>query len=278
MSRLPTRPLGRTGFDVTVLALGGVTYNLLPDAEAAAVVQRAIDLGINYIDTAHSYKESEQKIGQVMPERRDEVFLATKSTSRDYDSMAADIEESLRRLRTDRLDCVQLHDFKDEEDLRAVLSPDGALKAIEKFRAGGTVRFVGITGHRDPAILAKAMGEYAFDTVLCALGAVHAAVRPFHPTILAAAQARGVGVLGMKVMAYAFLKDHAENALRYVMGLPGVATAVVGMDDLAQLEANVAVARACRPLAADEQAELLAEARRIYQARAKDAWFIKLPT
>jgi aryl-alcohol dehydrogenase-like predicted oxidoreductase len=277
MSLLPTRPLGRTGVNVTVLGLGGVTYNLLPDDEAAAVVHRAIDLGINYIDTAHSYKESERKIGQVMPERRSEVFLATKTTSRDYDGMAADIEESLRRLRTDRLDCVQLHDFKDEDDLRAVLAPDGALKAIEKFRAGGNVRFVGITGHRTPDILVRAMAECPLDTVLCALGAIHAAVRPFAPTVLEAARRHGVGVIGMKVMAYAFLKDHAEQALRYVMGLPGVATAVVGMDNIAQVEANVAVAKTGRPLPADEEAALLADARSIYEARSGEAWFIKLP-
>ncbi|NLX57496.1 MAG: aldo/keto reductase [Phycisphaerae bacterium] len=278
MSRLPTRPLGRTGVNVTVLGLGGVTYNLLPDAEAAAVVHRAIDLGIGYIDTAHSYKDSEQKIGQVMPERRDEVFLATKTTSRTRAGMAADIEESLKRLRTDRLDCVQLHDFKDEDDLRAVLEPDGALKAIEQFRADGTVRFVGITGHRDPDILARAMAEYPFDTVLCALGAVHGAVRPFAPAVLSAARQHGVGVVGMKVMAYAFLKDHAERALRYVMGLPDVATAVVGMDNIAQVEANVAVARACRPLSSEEEASLLADARVIYEARAQEAWFVKFPT
>ena len=277
MTALPQRPLGRTGCNVSVLALGGVTYNFLPDAEAAAVVHRAIDLGINYIDTAHGYKESERKIGPVMAERRDEVYLATKGGSRDYDGMAADIEESLRRLRTDRLDCVQLHDLKDEADLAAALAPDGAVKAIEKFQASGAVRFVGVTGHRDPGILAKALREYPFDTILCSLGAVHAAVRPFHETILPAARERGVGVLGMKVMAYAFLKDMAAEALRFVMGLDGVTSAVVGVDNIEQLEANAAVARRCEPLSDDEQSHLLAEAERIYRARADEAWFIKLP-
>jgi aryl-alcohol dehydrogenase-like predicted oxidoreductase len=276
MNKLPTRPLGRTGFQVSLLALGGVTYNFLPDAEAARVVHRAIDLGVNYIDTAHGYKESERKIGPVTAERRDEVYLATKSNSRTRDAMAADIEESLRRLQTERIDCVQIHDLVDEQVLAQVTGPDGALKAIEEFRAAGSVRFVGVTGHRDPRVLAKALDEYPFDTILCSLGAVHEAVRPFHEVILPAAERRGAGVLGMKVMAYAFLADHAESALRFVLGHPGVAAAVVGVDDIAQLEANAAVARAYEPLSDAERRELLTEAERIYRKRKDEAWFVKL--
>jgi len=275
MNTIPTRPLGRTGFDVSLLALGGVTYNFLPDGEAAQLVHRAIDLGVNYIDTAHGYKESERKIGLVMPERRQAVYLATKSTSRDGAAMAADIEESLRRLRTNHIDCVQIHDLKDEADLAAVLARDGALKAIEQFRRDGTVRFVGVTGHRDPVVLAKALREYPFDTILCALGAVHEAVRPFHQTVISAARERGVGVLGMKAMAYAFLKDQADRALRFVLDHEGVASAVVGVDNIPQLESNAQVARRCTPLSAAERRDLLLSAERIYQARKKDAWFIK---
>jgi aryl-alcohol dehydrogenase-like predicted oxidoreductase len=278
MASIPVRKLGRTGVEVSALALGGVTYNLLDDdAQAAAVIHRALDLGITYIDTAHGYKDSERKIGLVMRERRRGVFLATKSTSRDYDGMSADIEESLRRLQTDQLDCVQLHDFKDEADLRAVTARDGALRAIEKFRVGGAVRFIGITGHRDPVVLAKALREYDFDTLLCALGAVHEAVRPFHETVMAAAKDRNVGVIGMKVMAYAFLKDHAAAALRFVMGLDGVTAAVVGVDNIEQVEANVKVAREFAPLSTLERDTLLAEARRIYESRKSEAWFVKLP-
>jgi aryl-alcohol dehydrogenase-like predicted oxidoreductase len=274
MDTLPKRPLGRTGFDVTILALGGVRYNSLPDADAAALIHRAIDLGINYIDTAHGYTDSEAKIGQVMPERRAEVYLATKSGARSRDGMAAEIEESLRRLRTDRLDCVQIHDLKDEADLAAALAPDGAVKAIEQFRAAGQVRFIGVTGHRNPHVLAKAMEEYPFDTVLCAMGAVHEAVRPFQNIILPVARRRGVGVLGMKAMAYAFLADHAERALRFVMGTEGICAAVVGADNLQQLEFNVGVARRFAPLPAAERDELLAAAGEIYRRRAAEAWFI----
>lgn len=274
MSDLPKRPLGKTGFDVSVLALGGVKHNFLPDAEAAALVHRAIDLGINYIDTAHGYQDSERKIGLVMAERREEVYLATKSTARDRAGMERDIEESLRRLQIDHLDCVQIHALGSEADLAAVTGPDGALKAIEGFRAAGAVRFVGVTGHQNPDVLAKALREYPFDTILCAMGAVHEAVRPFQKTILPVASERGVGVLGMKVMAYAFLAEWAEAALRFVMGTEGIAAAVIGTDDLAQLEFNVRVARQFAPLSETERADLLAKAGETYRRRKAEAWFI----
>jgi len=108
---LPTRLLGGTGYHVSVLSLGGVKYNKRSDAHAAAVVHRAIDLGINYIDTAHTYADSERKIGLVMRERRDEVFLATKTERRDRSGARKQIEESFRRLQTDRIDLVQVHDL-----------------------------------------------------------------------------------------------------------------------------------------------------------------------
>ena len=274
MNGLPTRPLGKTGFDVSILALGGVMYNFLEDSEAAAVVHRAIDLGINYIDTAHGYKESERKIGLVMAERRDEVYLATKCRTRDRDGMAAEIEESFKRLQTDHMDCIQIHDLYTEEDVAKITASDGALKAVESFREDGSVRFVGVTGHVNPDILARALREYPFDTILVSLGAVHAAVRPFYETIIPVAQKQGVGVLGMKVMAYGFLKDYAEQALRFVLGRPGVSAAVVGVDNIEQVEQNVAVARAFRPLMEAEQSKLLETAQRIYQERESEAWFI----
>lgn len=275
MSTLPTRPLGRTGFDVSLFALGGVTYNTLDDDDAATVVHRALDLGVNYIDTAHGYKESERKLGPVIAERRDEVFLATKSTARDADGMAAEIEESFRRLRTDRLDLVQIHDLHTLEQLTQITAQGGALETIERFRDEGRVRFIGVTGHRYPSVLAKALEVYPFDTILVALGAVHGAVRDFYQAIHPVAVRRGVGILGMKVMAYGFLKDHATDAMRYVLSLPDVSTAVIGVDDVAQVEANAKAAAEFQPLDDDEQKAVLATAREIYEQRRSDAWFVR---
>jgi aryl-alcohol dehydrogenase-like predicted oxidoreductase len=276
MAELPKRTLGKTGLDVSVFSLGGVTYNLHDDAHAAAVVNRAIDLGVNYIDTGYGYSDSERKIGLVMADRRDEVHLATKSNARDYDGMKAHVEESLQRLQTDHIDCYQIHDLGTEEQLAQITGPNGALKALEEARRDGSVRFVGVTGHRNPEILARALQEYPFDTLLVSLGAMHAAVRPFYETVMPVAQERGVGVLAMKVMAYGWLAEMAEAAVRFVLSLPGVSTAVVGVDDVAELEQDVLPAREFRPIAKSERDELLETAREIYWKRSDEAWFIHL--
>ena len=278
-TEMPRRPLGRTGFDVSALSLGGVMYHRLPDEEAAAVVGRAIDLGINYIDTAAGYDdgESERKIGLGIDGRREGLYLATKSTRRDRDGAMADIEGSLKRLGVEVIDCLQVHDISTEKHLAELLGPKGAIKAIEEFRAAGQVRFIGVTGHRNPEILVRAMQEYPFDTLLVSLGATHAAVRPFYDAVMPVAAERGIGVIGMKVMTFGLLKDHAEAALRYVLGLEGVSSALVGIDDLEQLERNVAIARKCEPLADEEQAELLEVARALYENSEEDVWSIHLP-
>ncbi len=273
---IPKRMLGRTGLEVTALGLGGVKYNLLDDAEAAAVINRAIDLGINYIDTAHGYAESERKLGPVVGERRKEIVLATKSSARDRDTFMQEIEESFVRLRTDYIDIVQLHDLKDEADLAERLDEkSGAIKAAEQLRSDGRVGFIGVTGHTKPQAMAKALESYPFDTMLVALGAVHEAVRPFYDTVMPPALERGVGVLGMKVTAYGFLAGHLERAIRFVMGMPGVASAIVGVDDIAQVEQNVEIARNFAPLSESEQSDLLAAAECIYQGRVEEAWFVK---
>lgn len=273
---LPTRPLGRTGQDVSILSLGGVKYNERSDRHAVGVVNRAIDLGINYIDTAHSYSDSERKIGLAVRDRRDDVFLATKSTQRGRDGMRREIEQAFSRLQTDRLDLVQIHDLANEDQLAEVLGPDGAVRAIEEYRDAGQVRFVGVTGHRYPDVLARALKEYAFDTILVALGAMQAAVRPFYPTVMPVAQERGVGVVAMKVMAHGWFGrvGLAQSALRFVLGRPGVATALVGVDDTKQLEQNVKVARGFSALSDPEQNELLERVRRLYREQPGKAWFI----
>ena len=273
---MPTRTLGTTGCRVSVLSLGGVKYNQRSDRHAAGVVSRALDLGVNYIDTAYSYEDSERKIGLVLRDRRDGVFVATKTERRDRDGARREIEASLRRLQTDRIDLIQVHDLATEQELAQAMGPDGALRAMEEFVAAGQVRFIGVTGHRYPELLAKALEVYPFDTLLVALGAMQGAVRPFYETVMPPAKARGVGVIGMKVMAHGWYGEEgmAESALRYVLGLDGVATALVGVDDVPQLEQNVRVARECRPLSDAEREDLLARSRAMYKRHPKKAWFI----
>jgi len=278
-TEMPKRQLGRTGFDVSALSLGGVMYHRLPDDEAAAVVRRAIDLGINYIDTAVGYDdgESERKIGLGIAGRREGLYLATKTTHRDRDGAMADIEGSFKRLGVDVIDCLQVHGMSTEEHLAQVLGPNGAIKAIEEFRAAGKVRFIGVTGHQNPEILVRALEEYDFDTLLTSLGATHAAVKPFYDTVMPVAAERGIGVIGMKVMTFALLKDHAEAALRYVLGLEGVASALVGVDNLDQLEQNAAISCKAEALSEEEERKLLLAARELYEKSSDDVWCIELP-
>jgi aryl-alcohol dehydrogenase-like predicted oxidoreductase len=273
---LPRRRLGKTGLDVTIISLGGVKYNSRSERHAVAVVNRAIDLGINYIDTAHGYKDSERKIGLVLADRRDEVYLATKSSVRDGDGIRREIEESFRRLQTDHIDIFQVHDLKAEKELSQIAAPNGALRAIEEYVRDGSIRFVGVTGHRYPDLMARALREYSYDTLLVSLGGMQAAVRPFYETVMPIAREQDVGVVAMKVMAHGWFGEAgmAEDALRFVLGLDGVATALVGVDDVAQVEQNVRVVREGRLLADGEREAFLQRVRGMYAAKPDRAWFI----
>ncbi|MHC4146718.1 MAG: aldo/keto reductase, partial [Planctomycetota bacterium] len=171
---MPTRNLGRTGHRVGIFSLGGQAVVETSDRDTAeAIVNKAIDLGINYIDTASSYGggKSEQHIGLVMKYRRHEVYLATKTHDRSYDGSMRLLETSLKRLQTDHLDCWQLHNVQTKAHTDRIFAKDGAIKALEKARDQGIVRFLGITGHYDPHILAEAINYYPFDTLLMAFNA-----------------------------------------------------------------------------------------------------------
>jgi aryl-alcohol dehydrogenase-like predicted oxidoreductase len=262
MQGIPRRPLGRTGWSASVLGLGGVRYNFLDDEGAAAVVHRALDLGINVIDTAHGYSDSEHKIGLALAGRRQEVFLHTKSGQRTYDSLKAEFEESLRRLQTDVVDLFFIHGIHDEADRRQILQPGGVLKAVEEYRAAGHIRFVGLSGHNDREAMRQALRDYDFDAVLFPLGAFNRVRYSFEEAILPVAREKGLAVLGMKIAGSGKLKEAADVApyFRYSLNLP-VDVAVVGVDNLEQLEQNVAAVRAgLPPLTAAEWEALRQEA------------------
>ena len=186
--KLPLRPLGKTGHMVGIYSLGGQASIETPGKEELSVqiINRAIDLGINYIDTAAAYgrsnatitKEtamghSERNMGQVMKYRRNEVFLATKTHDRTYDGSMRLMEQSLKNLQTDHIDLWQIHNVKGAEidKLDKFFAADGVVKAMEKMRDQKVIRFIGYTGHESPAVM-KALGErYPFDNVLVALNA-----------------------------------------------------------------------------------------------------------
>lgn len=257
---MPVRPLGRTGHDVKIFSLGGqaTLEEEGTERESVEIINRAIDLGVNYIDTAAMYGGgiSQKYIGQVMRTRRKEVFLATKTHRRSYDDSMELLEESLRSLRTDRLDLWQLHNVRTREDLDRIFAKDGAIRALEKARDEKMVRYLGITGHYDPAVLKEAIDRYPFDNILMALNAADRHNRSFIDHLLPVAVEKKMGIVGMKVPARGRMFREGgvtsmEQAMRYVLTLP-VSTVIVGIDDLKQLEENVRIAREFRPMSAEE--------------------------
>src|SRR5262245_640161 len=279
---MPTRPLGQTGHAVRLFSLGGQASLEKPDTteESLAILHRASDLGVNYIDTARIYGHgvSESHIGRVMQGRRKEVFLASKTRDRSYDGSMRSLEASLEALQTDHLDLWQVHNVMDTNDLDQIFARDGAIRALEKAREQKLVRFFGITGHYDPAILRQGIERYRFDTVLVALNAADRARASFIDQLLPVAVEKHMGVIGMKIPARGRLLRadgvaSMKDALRYVLTLP-VSTVIVGISTLAELEENVRIAREFQPMEAMAMRRLEDLAR----PYAEEAAFFKMPT
>lgn len=260
VASLPTRPLGRTGHQVSLFSLGG--QSLLEDKvreRAVAVIHRALDMGVNYCDTAPLYGPSQDYFGEVMKTRRKETFLATKTDDRTRDGSLRLLEDSLRRLQTDRIDLWQLHHIGSMEDLNAAFRKGGAIEALVKARDEKTVRFLGITGHFDPATLLEGIRRFDFDCILMALNAADRHHLPFQEALLRTASEKKMGIIGMKVPARGKLLARAGLTMRdcvdYVWSLP-VSTVIIGCDSIDQLEENVALAREFRPLSGERMAAL----------------------
>jgi len=249
-TKLPHRTLGRTGASVSILAMGcGSRFLMYPADQATAVLEKAVGLGIDYLDTAQSYGdgESETRLGRFLATRRKDVFLATKipGRSRTRDAALKEVEASLERLQTDHLDLLHLHSLGDEADLAKIEAPDGAIKALYELREQKVTRFIGMTSHTDGAVVAKAIERNDLDCVQLAMNPARAA--RFEELALPAANKKNLGVILMKVTGQdkLLVDGGAETAslLRYAWSLP-ISAAVCGMPKLEFLEANVATARA----------------------------------
>ncbi len=276
---MPERPLGRTGHRVRLFSLGGQATLEQPDRldESVAIINRAIDLGVNYIDTAAAYGRgiSQSYIGEVMASRRQEVFLATKTHDRTRDGSLRLLEESLRLLQTDHLDLWQLHNVRTDEELDRIFGENGAIEALVQAREEGVVRFLGITGHFDPEPLKRALMEFDFDAILIALNPADRHHLPFTADLLPLANQKGLGVIGMKIPARGkMFRDGGittmRDAMSYVLSLP-VSTVIVGCDTVDQLEENIAIASDFKPLTGAEMARL----ETLTQPYAMDAAFFK---
>lgn len=246
--RLPERSLGRTGHQVSLFALGGegVLRTHGRSAEAARVIHRALDQGVTYCDTAPAYAGSLDYYGGALGERRAQIFLASKTHDRTRDGSLRLLDDSLKRLRTDRLDLWQLHDLRTADDLRRIFAAGGALEALLQARSEGRVRHLGVTGHHDPAVLLEAMRRFDFDTVLVALNAADVHRLSFARTVLVDAAKRNMGVIGMKVCAQGALlgpgRLRMAEAMGYTLSLPGVSTVVIGCKTPEEVDENARIA------------------------------------
>jgi len=275
---LPKRPLGQTGHEVTIFSLGGqaTLEKTGTRDESVAIINRAIDLGVNYIDTAAAYGQgiSETYIGEVLKTRRKEVFLASKTNDRTYDGSMRLLERSLKNLQTDHIDTWQLHNVRTQEDLDRIFADNGAIKAMEKARDEKMVRFLGITGHRDPFVLLKGIEQYPFDSILMALNAADKHNASFIDNLLPAAVEKKMAIIGMKIPARGRIFREGgitsmEQAMLYVLTLP-VNTVIVGISTMKELEEDVQLAKDFEPYS-EEEMKRIEELTKPYYADA--SWF-----
>ena len=269
---MPTRKLGRTGIKVPILGFGSGSRFLMykEDDEAIAALNHALDLGITYIDTAHSYGDgkSEERVGRVMATRRKEVVLATKIAARTADAARKQIELSLKRLNTDHLDVLHIHNLKNLDDLAAIEAKGGVLEALYEAREHKLTRAIGITCHASPQALQAALERHDFDCTQMALNAGLASITDamkiapagpacFEHLALPVAVRKKMGVIAMKVFGQEQLVGavSADKLLAYALSLP-VSLASVGMPKPEFIAANAASARSFRPLSRREREAL----------------------
>jgi uncharacterized protein len=284
---MPTRNLGKTGYKVGVFSLGGQAALEKADNfdHAVAIIERALDLGVNYIDTSSIYggpeRWSEQYVGRVMKTRRSEAFLATKTKERTRDGSLRMIEKSLQLLNTDHVDLWQLHDVGLPEDVDVIFAKGGAMEALLQMQEQKVVRYLGVTGHYRPDALMDAIHRHPFDCILMSLNPADTHLYSFQEKLLPLAVEKQMGIIGMKVPSRGRLlsswtpppveaQQHMwegsaiatrpgvmtmRDAMNYALSHP-VSTIIVGCDNVGQLEENVQIAREFTPLSQAQMAAL----------------------
>jgi len=260
-----TTILGRTGLEVVRIGCGGIPIIKESVDHAVAVVRAALEAGVNYFDNARAYGDSEAKMGRALEGRRDEIILATKTHGRDAKTATEYIETSLKELRTDRFDILQLHDISTADLWDQVMAPGGAMEVAKQAREQGKTRFIGLSSH-NPATLKKAIECGEFDTVLLTY---NIASRWVEPEILPLAKERNVGVLVMKPLSGGAILDvpeqetgeHVgvtpEEGLRFVLSNDAVDVALSGFQHPEEVPQNMAVLDDFKPITPEERRRLI---------------------
>ena len=271
---IPKRVFGKTGEKLTVIGQAGGRFPLISDEEARAVTLRAVELGINYFDNAHSYWDghSEEIYGQVLPRFRQQIFLTTKSTQRSAKAAEAELNLSLKRLKVDYVDLWQIHAVGESQEVQQIFGPGGAIEAFEAAKKAGKCRFIGFTGHHDPAVHLEMLKAYnGYDTILMPLHIADPSYLSFEKQVLPVAVGRGLGIQGMKNFANAKLLQSfgTKECLSYVLSLPIHCTAI-GCTTIGQLEDDVRIAKEFKPLDEVQLTSLRQRAQEIKGPRLED--------
>ena len=271
---LPTRVLGRTGEEVSILGLGSAPVGEGPPDldEAIRVFSAAMDRGVNYIDTARIYGNAEEALGHLIPGRRDELFVATKCWAETAAQAEESLDESLRLLKIDHVDLCHIHHIGGK-DLDIVLAEDGVLDYLLRQKEAGRIRFIGLSGHARSSHFLRMIETDHIDVVMTVLNHADRNIYEFESEVLPACIERNVGVVAMKVFAgikggfpnhrsaYVGCATETEflpQALAYALDLPGVASAVVGPYTVEEAIHNVEMARAYESLSESDRAAILA--------------------
>ena len=273
-NEMPTRTLGRTGAQVSLIGLGGwhLGFKSITDELAERMIRTAIDNGITFMDNCWDYNEgaSEVRMGNALRDGyRDRVFLMTKIDGRTKQDAAKQLDESLRRLQTDHIDLVQHHEILRFEDPHRIFDVKGANAALVEARDAGKIRFIGFTGHKDPRIhlymleVAKENG-FDFDTVQMPLNVMDAHYRSFEKMVLPELVRQNIGVLAMKTLANGTILESntasAIECLHYAMNLPS-SVVITGCENMKDLEQALTAARTFKPLTDEQVTALLDKTR-----------------
>jgi aryl-alcohol dehydrogenase-like predicted oxidoreductase len=277
LTPIPKRRLGKTGADLSIIALGGMVVMDTEQAFANNIVAEAFDRGINYFDVAPQYGNAQQILGPALEPYRKRSFLACKTLMRDKAGAAEQLEDSLRKLRTDHVDLYQFHAVTTKEDVAKIFGPNGAMETFQAARQAGKVRFIGFSAHSVENALSM-LDHYDFDTILFPINFVLFSQANFGPQVLARARAKGMGILALKGMAKttwpeaqrkdhpnpkcwyqpAALPDEASLGLRWTLSQP--ITAAVPPGDEKYFRLAMDVAQKFEPLKPEEEKTLLARA------------------
>ena len=268
-ARVPNRKLGKTGVDVSMVAIGGYHLGIPPEQEAIRIVRTALDHGLNFLDNCWDYNdgESERRMGKALKDGyRAKAFVMTKLDGRTAKSASEQLDQSLQRLQVDTIDLVQIHEVIRPDDPEKCFAPGGTIEALVAAQKAGKLRFIGFTGHKDPDIhrhmldVARAH-RFHFDTVQMPVNVLDAHYRSFEREVIPVALKDGVAVLGMKPLGAGLILESgaatAEECLRYTMSVPGVNVTVTGCDSEGVLEQALYLAINFKPMSEDERRALL---------------------